>query len=125
MILLQRDGDRDLQFEGEVVGAGSWTGNEDSHRVMVTIYRVTTNEPVSNEPRYVVSSELSYRQTDPKSDEFTDEFDVRHNAKVCVGSKAVLEALLHQGRLGKASKEAWEAACDKDPDLSPERYERL
>lgn len=118
MVVIQRDGDRDLQFDGEVIGEGVW-GDETTNLVRVSVYRLKNNAPETNEPRYVVNSRLTYR-TDGN-----DSADVRHNAKVCIGPKAVLEALMHQGRLGKASKDAWESACDTDPDLSDERYEVL
>jgi hypothetical protein len=114
VILLQRDDGRDLQFEGEIIGEGTWGGGT-TNKVHITIYRVKDTE---TEPRYVVSSQVTYRPIAGRPAE------VRH-AKVCVGPKAVLEALMQQGRLGRPSKDAWEDACDNDPDLSDERYETL
>lgn len=108
-IVIQRDGDLDLCFAGELVGQGLW-GDLQEYGVRVQIYRV---EHV--EPRYVVAT---YQQKRDGSEVWS--------AETCSGPHEVLDALRdEQGRIGAASKQAWNNACELDIDLAPSRYEQL
>lgn len=118
MIVVKRDNDRDLKFEGQQVGIGMCGDDPaiegDEFGVKVTIYRLTTPDP-AGEPRWVVAVHIRSKGLHS------------YRGHVCTGAKAVLDALIEDGsgRIGSASKRAWDQACASDEGLSPERYEVL
>jgi hypothetical protein len=118
MIIVRRDNDRDLQFEGRKVGEGGCgedpSTEGDEFGVKVTIYRAAGPGP-AGEPRWVVAVHIRSKGLHS------------FRGHVCVGAKAVLDALIEDGagRIGSASKRAWDEACQNDDALTPERYEVL
>ena len=109
-ITIRRDGDRDLEFEGVELGSGSMkTGT--GRGTDVHIYRTTGG-------RYVVAVR-AWTQWQGEHDS--------HRAGVCDNAAEVISWLIEDagGQLGRASKEALEAASLEDEGIAGVLTERV
>lgn len=102
---IQRDGDLDLQFRGELIGSGLTWRHQNTRGTDIRIWRTESG-------RYVVGSHR-WSQWQGESSRF--------DAAVCDDGAAVLAWLRADSGdgeyLGPLSLEAWEEACSTDPDL--------
>ena len=107
---IERDGERNLAFNGVEVGDGEWCDEQGGWTLRVTIYRVVAQKPcyVVHSRRWGSVAERNWSR-----------------AEVCWTPGEVLEALTVDGRLGAASKAAWDVACEHDAELAPFKAERV
>ena len=108
---VERDGQRDLRFEGELLAEVSdreHSGPKSNRWTEVRIYRTGGG-------RYVVAT--------TNRTQWQGEWD-KHDATVCETLGEVMDALTDdQGVLGRAEKEALQAACEIDETLRELEYE--
>lgn len=113
---LERDGDLDLAFKGRVIGFGEH-GNNNGPRsnwtrgTYVTLFRTVSNTYIARVHQWT-------------------QWDGESSVTRCAVSNAGADLLLWLkddagGKLGPASKEAWEDACSNDDTLEDLDVERV
>ena len=109
-ITVRRDGDRDLSFEGVLLGSGSMeTGT--GRGTDVSLFKTKSG-------KYVVSVR-AWTAWEGEHDS--------HRAGVCDTAEVVLDWLVQDagGQLGRASKEALESAAKEDDGIAAVVVERV
>ena len=116
-IALRRDGDRDLEFRGMLLGEGcigtdGKSYNDSTRGTDVKIYRTEAG---------------SYLASVVQWSAWDGERDIYRVLRPAAGPEELLALLKEDagGELGRASKEAWEEAASVDPEIAAQRNERV